>query len=358
VAGNDTLVLGSGGAAEHTIEFADFSMNGLGSNTGSGIRIPANSPNPPSNFRVKRVTIANYGGRGIYDQAGVFNSIFEGVQIDNCGSHQFDILCSNTVVFLNCYAQRVPTTGKAGYRVHGAQPVFIGCTGINSGEYWGIFGDTVAEDGVLGYCQPQLIGCDMESFTVCGLKNKTGSVILQNTSIIVAAGTVIGVQVDGANNAGWIDRYDSTFQAVGGGAWTNGFPIHQITTGNMPFIHINRASSPVVTFWNDADAASHNMTADCQALISTNRYAKQFQDLYLLGIFRNAYSGTATFAAATTSAVTFGTNQPDGTYGVSLSQSATSASPPWITVKTVSGFTINFGANFTGSVDWFVYRIG
>jgi hypothetical protein len=62
--------------------------------------------------------------------------------------------------------------------------------------------------------------------------------------------------------------------------------------------------------------------------------------------------GTAVFAAATTAAVAFANAMPVATYQIKLSQSATSTSPPWWTSKAASGFTINFGANFTGSVDW------
>lgn len=357
-AANDTLVLGSGGTAEHTIEFADFSMVGLGSSTGSGIRIPVNTPNPAFNFRVKKVTITGYGGRGIYGLGATFNSIFEGVQVDNCNDHQFDLLGGNTLVFLNCYAERVPTAGKAGYRIHGAKPVFIGCTGINSGQYWGVFGDTVAEDGVLGFCQPTLIGCDMESFTVGGLRNKTGGCTIIGTAIIVAAGTAYGVQVDGANNPGFIDNYDGTFQ-LSGGAWTNGVPIHQSASGvNLyPFMHVGKwTGTPDVPFYNDADAVSRTMSADMQGLIVSNRFAKKTYDHYVLGLLRNAYSGTATFAAATTVAVSFGTAQPDTTYGVNITGSANKTF--WVTTKTVNGFTINASSSSSDTVDWFVFRVG
>lgn len=67
------------------------------------------------------------------------------------------------------------------------------------------------------------------------------------------------------------------------------------------------------------------------------------------------FSGTASFAAATTAAVVFVTPLlNNANYAISLSQSATSTSPPWITAKSVSGFTINFGAAFTGNVWWTV----
>lgn len=62
--------------------------------------------------------------------------------------------------------------------------------------------------------------------------------------------------------------------------------------------------------------------------------------------------GTATFAGVTAVTVTHGFTMSSSTYQVSLSQSATSVSPPWITAKSVTQFTINFSANYTGNVDW------
>ncbi len=70
-------------------------------------------------------------------------------------------------------------------------------------------------------------------------------------------------------------------------------------------------------------------------------------------LITNKVKGTATFSGTTTQAVTFGT-LPSATYQVSLCQSATSTSPPWVTSKATGGFTINFSANFTGTVDWLV----
>jgi hypothetical protein len=62
-------------------------------------------------------------------------------------------------------------------------------------------------------------------------------------------------------------------------------------------------------------------------------------------------SGTVTFSAATSVAVTFTNPIPTATYQVSLSPSGTTQSPGWAS-KTVNGFTIEFASAFTGSVDW------
>jgi hypothetical protein len=64
--------------------------------------------------------------------------------------------------------------------------------------------------------------------------------------------------------------------------------------------------------------------------------------------------GTATFAAATTKAVTFGTAEPDASYYVTLSGNA--AGYCWVTSKSTTGFTINCSASNSNAVDWILIR--
>lgn len=65
-------------------------------------------------------------------------------------------------------------------------------------------------------------------------------------------------------------------------------------------------------------------------------------------------SGTATFVAATTVAVTLTKNQPNTDYRISLGPQSNNTF--WITSKTVSGFTINASASNSSSIDWSVVR--
>lgn len=79
------------------------------------------------------------------------------------------------------------------------------------------------------------------------------------------------------------------------------------------------------------------------------------QQIGLLGsTIATKLKGTATFTAATTNAVAFGVTLSSAVYQITLAQSATSPLPPWWTTKATTGFTINFSANFTGTVDWIV----
>lgn len=70
--------------------------------------------------------------------------------------------------------------------------------------------------------------------------------------------------------------------------------------------------------------------------------------------FNSAQTGTVTFAAATTAAVTFTNSEPSANYNVSVE-------PPedrrwWITSKTVSGFTLNVSSSSSAIYLWTVFR--
>jgi hypothetical protein len=64
--------------------------------------------------------------------------------------------------------------------------------------------------------------------------------------------------------------------------------------------------------------------------------------------------GTATLSAATTATIPIGATLSGTSYQVSLSLSASTTSPPWVTAKTTSSFGVNFATAYTGSVDWIV----
>lgn len=64
--------------------------------------------------------------------------------------------------------------------------------------------------------------------------------------------------------------------------------------------------------------------------------------------------GSEAFVASDTEAVSFDLDQPDTSYEVMLD--SPTAARPWVTAKTVSGFTINFPAVETTTVNWRVTR--
>jgi hypothetical protein len=102
-----------------------------------------------------------------------FSTIFDSVSAGSINNHAFQVLCGPAVGFINCYAIQAGA-GKAGYRLTGSIRLYS-CNGINTGDYWGIFGcDTAAVDGfqndfVLSYPDVVLYGCNVEAWAVSGI---------------------------------------------------------------------------------------------------------------------------------------------------------------------------------------------
>jgi hypothetical protein len=69
-------------------------------------------------------------------------------------------------------------------------------------------------------------------------------------------------------------------------------------------------------------------------------------------------AGTSAFVAATTAAVAFDVPMSDAAYTVGLEMDAGPANDeaPWVTLKAVTGFTINFATNQTLNVRWMASR--
>jgi hypothetical protein len=142
-------------------------------------------------------------------------------------------------------------------------------------------------------------------------------------------------------------------------AFKFGYSVHTAHSGNLPFTTVvSPFSDPQFNFWSDTEAQVVGISTDQYAaafppgLGVTNRYSKTFYDVNVQGGFHNSYAGTQALAGVTSQAVTFTVAAPTATYRVTLSQAATSVSPPWVTAKGTGGFTINFAASYTGNVDW------
>lgn len=261
-ANGDVIAGTSSGNAEHSLKLQDFSIVGTLGGTGNGIFLPANGGNPMSNMIVRRVTINNMGGRGIYDLCS-FVSTYENVQISGCLDNQFDLIGGNSLLLTNCYAQNIPTAGKAGYRVHAGTPVFNACTGINSGQYWGIFGDIPGEDGTTSFCRPTIIGCDIEDYGLVGIRNKNNGTVFINTAMLApVAGVVTAYLQDTQNNEGFCDNV-AMFSGTKGATFANGQPIH--TKQNAaPFAFAANASVSTANtyqFYDEVGALTYTVGA-------------------------------------------------------------------------------------------------
>lgn len=110
----------------------------------------------------------------------VYAPLFFSMKMDNVwgssvSGHSFRIQCGPGVVWSGCYAVTCGAT-KAGYRLGGTINL-QSCNGVNSGGYWGVFGnDLTAADGFQtdftsnDYPAVTLVGCNVEEFTTCGIR--------------------------------------------------------------------------------------------------------------------------------------------------------------------------------------------
>lgn len=121
--------------------------------------------------------------------------------------HSFRVSCGPSVPWINCYALACGP-GKAGYRLTGNIALYS-CNGLNSGDFWGVFGqDTAAADGFQNdfpdtgtdYPSVTMIGCNVEEFSTCGVR-------LHNSYINC---DIIGGKID---RAGLTSAYHSLIHA-------------------------------------------------------------------------------------------------------------------------------------------------
>ena len=113
-----------------------------------------------------------------------FSNVFINVHVSSTSGNGFDMLGGSGVSMISCYAHNFSGVGKCGYRIHSGITMFS-CNGIDSGEYVGIFGDTVADDGVDRYPQIIMIGGNVEAYTEYGLKFKPeGNATLINVQFV------------------------------------------------------------------------------------------------------------------------------------------------------------------------------
>lgn len=159
------------------------------------------------------------------------------------------------LTFINCFAMHLTTgTGKAGFRIHNSNPLFLGCNGVDSGDYWGLFSDIAAQDGQDLYCFPTLINCNVESFSVTGLRNKNNTFVLISTSFIASFSNVKALVCDTQpNQTGF--NFASTFALNSNPnsppSWANG-PVH--SRNAPPYIQITnpgQSAGAPYTFYDD-----------------------------------------------------------------------------------------------------------
>lgn len=88
--------------------------------------------------------------------------------------------------------------------------------------------------------------------------------------------------------------------------------------------------------------------------LPTREWYAHFSDLYTALLNRIPITGSATFVAGTTVAVTFATPEPDANYRIYVSPDANRTY--WATSETTSGFTLNASASNSDTVGWLLMR--
>ncbi len=102
------------------------------------------------------------GGRGVYAPLN-FSTHFLNCQFSSYNNNGVEVFGGTATTFINCYAHNAPASFY-GYRVYGGA-TFIGCNGVDSAANWGLFGQSVALDGVERYALCVFINCNFEAYT-------------------------------------------------------------------------------------------------------------------------------------------------------------------------------------------------
>jgi hypothetical protein len=240
----------------YAAEIENLKIVGYDTGTGHGIEA-TDANNGAAMLRIRDVWIENMGGDGVH-LAKVWSSLLENVVSGGNRGDQFHIgysyMCTT---FINCYAKRVPTPGRAGYRIVGGRATLLGCNGIDGGGVWGMFGASRAEgDRENGIVRVTLIGNNVEDFEDTGWWFKNGSRFFaeQNHFIAPGRGSVRAVRIRNvtpaiANTWGITNDIESK-----GAAWVDGRAIH---VARAPGILKYGGADPAVSaVWDEGASAS------------------------------------------------------------------------------------------------------
>ena len=187
----------------HSILIENLSITGFGSgSTDNGITVSGGGQEPYG-LTVRRVTIGNVAGRGIYVSNNLFTSRFVDVDVSvlAAGTNGIDISGASDIALERCYVHTVGTNGAA-YRIHAGVVTLIACNGIDSGTTadWMVLGDSTGTgDPTDRYARANLIGCNAEAFTNRGVYAKSGSYVNQYVGVTILApitGTVTPIKYD------------------------------------------------------------------------------------------------------------------------------------------------------------------
>jgi hypothetical protein len=150
---------------------------------------------------LRNVYISQCGGKGLYVPR-MFNVLLDSVVVDQVGGNGFELHGSNTTTLIRTYVKTLSGANTAAYRIYAGTPTLIGANGIdscpNGGCDWGVFGRTIADDGVESYVRLNCTNCNIEDFKNRGIYFKYySSGNFFNTSFYApTSGTVRALKYD------------------------------------------------------------------------------------------------------------------------------------------------------------------
>jgi Pectate lyase superfamily protein len=150
-----------------------------------------------ANCNIHDMSIYNFKGHGMFFGSH-FSDSFKDIYSSKNGGHAFVFAGGPAVNLINLYAGFV-ASGKTGYRIYGGLSM-ISCNGIDSGDSWGIFGASTAEDGFEGYANVTMIQCNIEAMKQYGILIKIGNVNFESCYFVNQGNNIIEAFVKGTFN--------------------------------------------------------------------------------------------------------------------------------------------------------------
>jgi hypothetical protein len=273
---------------------------------------------------LRNVYISQCGGKGLYVPR-MFNVLLDSVVVDQVGGNGFELHGSNTTTLIRTYVKTLSGANTAAYRIYAGTPTLIGANGIdscpNGGCDWGVFGRTIADDGVESYVRLNCTNCNIEDFKNRGIYFKYySSGNFFNTSFYApTSGTVRALKYDYVDDTiqGIFDGQSSI--VTQGASWTNGYPIH---SNANPFHSFSITANPYNKFWNGTDAQSMPQWG-YQFASGISRYLARSTGL-AADLFQVGTSGLPTGYQS------FFKSTATGNIGLAIAQITSQTAPPFV----------------------------
>ena len=355
------------------IEDVTFEGNG---GAGHGIHLQSGLSSNPYGWYLNRVKIQNTGGKGFYDEKGMFETNFHQLFTDDCGSDHVDIVGGPAILFLNCRIWGL-NTGTIGYRIRKQSADFVSCNSVNTaGSGTGV---EVIRMGETARARAGVYGCNFEDVQGICISLRNGSTVELGGSTgfrPLTTTDMVAIRQEGGDANDRCVIGESTVFASFPANYLNSQAIHAATTA---FQGVTR-NRQVTTFYAESAAASRDLEGSYMELrqvsvgpaapastagrlfLEQSGGALQLVTRFNTGSSRviateltTKANGTATLVSGTTSiAVTHGLGVTPAIHDISVTpiEAWGSMTQFWITTPTATQFTINANVNPAQDVDF------